>query len=98
MAMLSRSELLEKIQSYDPRAQTALVGGAYDYAQEKHEGQMRSSGEPYFSHPVAVAEILADMHLDSATIATALLHDTVEDTSASIEEIQAAASEGWAGL
>jgi GTP pyrophosphokinase len=86
--MLSRSSLLDKMKSYDPRAQTDLVGRAYDYAQEKHEGQMRSSGDPYFSHPVAVAEILAGMHLDSATIATALLHDTVEDTSASIEDIQ----------
>ncbi len=86
--MLSRSALLEKMKSYDPRAQMDLVGRAYDYAQEKHEGQMRSSGDPYFSHPVAVAEILAGMHLDSATIATALLHDTVEDTSASIEDIQ----------
>lgn len=86
--MLSRSALLEKMKSYDPRAQLDLVGRAYDYAQEKHEGQMRSSGDPYFSHPVAVAEILAGMHLDSATIATALLHDTVEDTSASIEDIQ----------
>ena len=86
--MLSRSALLEKMKSYDPRAQLDLVGRAYDYAQEKHEGQMRSSGDPYFSHPVAVAEILAGMHLDSASIATALLHDTVEDTSASIEDIQ----------
>jgi GTP pyrophosphokinase len=86
--MLSRSALLEKMKSYDPRAQMDLVGRAYDYAQEKHEGQMRSSGDPYFSHPVAVAEILAGMHLDSASIATALLHDTVEDTSASIEDIQ----------
>ena len=86
--MLSRSALLEKMKNYDPRAQLDLVGRAYDYAQEKHEGQMRSSGDPYFSHPVAVAEILAGMHLDSASIATALLHDTVEDTSASIEDIQ----------
>ena len=86
--MLSRSALLEKMKNYDPRAQMDLVGRAYDYAQEKHEGQMRSSGDPYFSHPVAVAEILAGMHLDSASIATALLHDTVEDTSASIEDIQ----------
>ena len=56
--MLSRSALLEKMKSYDQRAQLDLVGRAYDYAQEKHEGQMRSSGDPYFSHPVAVAEIL----------------------------------------
>ena len=86
--MISSSELADKVLSYDPNANTALIKNAYCFAKEKHEGQMRSSGDPYFSHPLAVADILADMHLDSATIVTALLHDTVEDTTATIEEIE----------
>ena len=67
----------------------ALLTGAYSYAQSMHEGQKRHSGEPYFTHPVAVAAILTEQRLDDATIATALLHDTIEDTKGTYAEIEA---------
>ncbi len=67
----------------------ALLTGAYAYAAEMHEGQQRHSGEPYFTHPVAVAAILTEQRLDDATIATALLHDTIEDTKGTYAEIEA---------
>ena len=67
----------------------ALLTGAYAYAQSMHEGQTRHSGEPYFTHPVAVAAILTEQRLDDATIATALLHDTIEDTKGTYPEIEA---------
>ena len=66
-----------------PRPTKRLIRAAYAYGQRLHEGQMRHSGEPYFSHPVAVAAILTEQRLDDATIITALLHDTIEDTHAS---------------
>ena len=66
----------------------ALLTGAYAYAQSMHEGQKRHSGEPYFTHPVAVAAILTEQRLDDATIATALLHDTIEDTKGTYAEIE----------
>src|SRR5690606_16819467 len=65
----------------------ALLNKAYVYAMQKHGSQKRASGDPYFSHPLEVAAILTDMHLDEATIAVALLHDTIEDTSATRDEI-----------
>lgn len=65
-----------------------MVEKAYNYAKEKHDGQFRSSGEPYYTHPVEVAQILADMKMDVTTIVTAILHDTIEDTDATTEEIE----------
>ena len=67
--------------SYNPKADTKLLERAYRVAEEAHDGQFRLSGEPYITHPVAVAEILADLRLDTTTLTAALLHDTVEDTS-----------------
>lgn len=86
--MITPEELVSRIQAYDEQADAEVLLKAYDYAQEKHSKQIRSSGEPYFSHPLAVAGILAEMRLDTASIITALLHDVVEDTEASIEEVE----------
>ncbi|MBC6437997.1 MAG: bifunctional (p)ppGpp synthetase/guanosine-3',5'-bis(diphosphate) 3'-pyrophosphohydrolase [Rhodobacteraceae bacterium] len=87
--MLDASDLLNLVKNYNPKANEALILGAYDYACAMHEGQTRRSGEPYFSHPVAVAAILIEQRLDDATIITALLHDTIEDTKGTYGEIAA---------
>jgi GTP pyrophosphokinase len=80
-------DLLEKMRSYTPDLDDTKVTAAYEFAKIKHEGQTRVSGEPYYTHPVEVASILADMKMDEATIVTAILHDTLEDTSATYEEV-----------
>ncbi|TKW67784.1 MAG: bifunctional (p)ppGpp synthetase/guanosine-3',5'-bis(diphosphate) 3'-pyrophosphohydrolase [Paracoccus denitrificans] len=80
-------DLLALIRNYNPRTDENLIRRAYDYGQRMHEGQFRHSGEPYFSHPVAVAAILTEMRLDDATLVTALLHDTIEDTRASWSDV-----------
>lgn len=80
--------LLEKIREYCPTADFAKITKAYDFAERMHSGQLRRSGEPYFIHPCSVASIICDMKLDTASIITGLLHDTVEDTVASIELIE----------
>ena len=85
--MMRQYELVEHIQRYKPDVNEALLNKAYVYAMQKHGHQKRASGDPYFSHPLEVAAILTDMHLDEATIAVALLHDTIEDTSATRDEI-----------
>jgi RelA/SpoT family (p)ppGpp synthetase len=79
--------LLEKLDTYLSEEQTRLVFEAYEFGADAHEGQKRKSGEPYITHPVAVAQDLADMHLDAEAIIAAILHDVVEDTSASLEDI-----------
>ena len=81
-------KLLNTIRSYNPDFDEALVVKAHDFAKKYHEGQFRSSGEPYYTHPVEVAQILADMDMDVTTIITAILHDTVEDTSATLEDLE----------
>lgn len=86
--MIRQYELLEKIKSYLPQFDEALLNKAYVFALQAHGEQKRASGEPYFSHPLEVANILADLHLDLDTIMTGLLHDTVEDTHASLEDIE----------
>jgi GTP pyrophosphokinase len=85
--MIDASDLLSLVKNYNPKCNEALLLGAYDYARAMHEGQTRHSGEPYFTHPVAVAAILTEQRLDDATIATALLHDTIEDTKGTYSEI-----------
>ncbi len=80
--------LAARVKAYDPKADTRLILSAWAYAERAHANQKRASGEPYFTHPQAVAEILADLKLDDATIATGLLHDTVEDTEATPVEIE----------
>jgi len=85
--MMRQYELVERVQKYDPKADEALLNRAYVYAMKAHGHQKRASGDPYFSHPLEVAAILTDLRLDDATIATALLHDVIEDTDATKAEI-----------
>lgn len=85
--MMRQYELVERVQQYKPDANEALLNKAYVYAMQKHGQQKRASGDPYISHPLEVAAILTDMHLDKSTIAVALLHDTIEDTTATRAEI-----------
>ncbi|MGD9818921.1 MAG: bifunctional (p)ppGpp synthetase/guanosine-3',5'-bis(diphosphate) 3'-pyrophosphohydrolase [Desulfomonilaceae bacterium] len=81
-------EIQDMVKAYYPDADLDLIRGAYVYSARVHQGQTRMSGEPYLSHPVAVAGILAQMKLDEASVATGLLHDTVEDTLATTEELE----------
>jgi len=85
--MIRQFELVERVKSYDPSADEDLLNRAYVFAMKAHGSQLRASGDPYFSHPLEVAGILADLRLDSASIATALLHDVVEDTGVTLDEI-----------
>jgi len=86
--MLEKEELVKLIESYNPEVDKEKVCKAYDFGKLKHEGQFRQSGEPYFSHPVQVASMLAEMKMDTSSICAALLHDTVEDTDATLEDIE----------
>jgi GTP diphosphokinase / guanosine-3',5'-bis(diphosphate) 3'-diphosphatase len=85
--MMRQYELVERVQAYDKDADEALLNRAYVYAMKAHSHQKRASGDPYFSHPLEVAGILTDLRLDDSTIATALLHDVIEDTDATRAEI-----------
>ena len=85
--MIRQFELVERVQSYDPDADEEMLNRAYVYGLKKHGTQLRASGDPYFSHPVEVAGILAEMRLDTSSIVTGLLHDTLEDTDATRDEI-----------
>ena len=86
--MLRQYELLEKVRAYDPDADEAMINRAYVFSMKAHGSQKRASGDPYYSHPIEVAGILTDLHLDDETIVTAILHDTIEDTVATPEEIE----------
>ena len=86
--MIRQFELIEKVRQYDPQVDENLLNRAYVFSMKAHGTQTRASGDPYFSHPLEVAGILTEMRLDGHTIATALLHDTVEDTVATIPEIE----------
>ena len=81
-------DILEKIRKNYSAEDAVLLLSAYEYARTMHSGQKRASGEPYFSHPCAVAEILIDLGLDTPTVAAAFLHDVVEDTPATEDDIQ----------
>ena len=81
--MISDDDLIALVRNYNPKTNETLIRDAYAFGSQMHEGQFRHSGEPYFTHPVAVAAILTEQQLDDATIITALLHDTIEDTKAS---------------
>ena len=85
--MMRQYELVERVAAYKPNLDEGLLNRAYVYAMQKHGAQMRVNGDPYFSHPLEVAAILTNLHLDEATIAVALLHDTIEDTDATRKEI-----------
>ena len=85
--MIDVEDLVALVRNYNPRSNSDLIRDAYEYGMRMHEGQFRHSGEAYFTHPVAVAAILTEMRLDDATIITALLHDTIEDTRSTWADI-----------
>tara|TARA_R110002096_G_scaffold138378_7_gene292028 strand:- start:7233 stop:9350 length:2118 start_codon:yes stop_codon:yes gene_type:complete len=85
--MIDVEDLIALVHNYNPRCNADLIRAAYSYGKKVHEGQFRHSGEAYFSHPVAVAAILTEQRLDDATIITALLHDTIEDTKATYSDL-----------
>src|SRR5690606_7572431 len=86
--MIRQYELIEKVRAYNPKADVGLINRAYVYSMKAHGNQKRASGQPYLVHPLAVAGILADLQLDDASIAVGLLHDTLEDTLSTYEEIK----------
>ena len=86
--MLEMERILEKINENYTEKDGEMLVKAYHYAEEAHANQKRASGEPYFIHPCEVADILIDLGLDAATIAAALLHDVIEDTESTAEDIQ----------
>jgi len=86
--MINQEDLINKVKSYNKFLDPDTLSKAYDFALKAHAHQQRSSGDPYSIHPVAVANILTDLKLDSATIATGLLHDTIEDTKATYKTIK----------
>jgi GTP pyrophosphokinase/guanosine-3',5'-bis(diphosphate) 3'-pyrophosphohydrolase len=86
-AVITPDDLVALVRNYNPGCDEGLIRRAWDYGAQMHEGQTRQSGEPYFTHPVAVASLLTEMRLDDATIVTALLHDTIEDTRSTRDEV-----------
>ncbi len=86
--MLSPQELVGRVRAYHPNADGALIERAYEFAAKAHNGQMRKSGDPYFVHPTSVAEIIAELKLDTASICAGLLHDCVEDTLATVDDLE----------
>ncbi|MGL4965104.1 MAG: RelA/SpoT family protein [Inquilinus sp.] len=86
--MIRQYELVERVKAYDPSADEDLINRAYVYSMKAHGSQKRASGDPYFVHPIEVAGILAGMKLDTGSIVTGLLHDTVEDTGATLSELE----------
>ena len=85
--MKKRREFLETIKNFNPNYDMEAIAHAYDVAEKMHRGQLRKSGEPYLIHPMAVAEMLADLGMDEETIIAGLLHDVVEDTPVTHEDI-----------
>jgi len=96
--MISSSELIAKVRAYHPNLNESLLQKAYILSKSSHGNQKRHSGDPYFSHPLAVAEILADLKLDQESIITGLLHDVVEDTEVTLDEIEVGFGEEIAKL
>ncbi len=86
--MLRLNDIVDKVASYSSEAELGLIRRAYVYSAKVHSGQRRNSGEPYLSHPLQVSGILADLKLDVPSVTTGLLHDTVEDTLATLDEIE----------
>ncbi|MCF8105070.1 MAG: bifunctional (p)ppGpp synthetase/guanosine-3',5'-bis(diphosphate) 3'-pyrophosphohydrolase [Desulfohalobiaceae bacterium] len=96
--MIRINEIIEKASQYLGEADTSLIQKAYVFSAAKHTGQMRLSGEPYLSHPLEVANILVDLHLDTEAIVAGLLHDTIEDSGVSIEELKQDFGDKIAGI
>ncbi len=91
-------DILQKVQAYHPRADVDLIQKAYVFAAQVHDGQTRNSGEPYLMHPMAVADVVADLKLDEASLCAAILHDTVEDTEATLDQLGELFGDRIAGL
>jgi GTP diphosphokinase / guanosine-3',5'-bis(diphosphate) 3'-diphosphatase len=87
MPMVPLTEILDKVRSYHEHADTDVINRAYVFAARMHQGQLRRSGDPYFIHPVGVADIIAQLHLDTASVCAALLHDVIEDTQATSADL-----------
>lgn len=81
-------DLLERVLAYQPNADVDLLRRAYDFATEAHEGQVRKSGDPYFVHPAAVAMVITELRLDAASVCAGLLHDVVEDTPQTVQDLE----------
>ncbi|MGJ8582563.1 MAG: RelA/SpoT family protein [Marinosulfonomonas sp.] len=96
--MIEVDDLIALVANYNPHCNEELIRSAYSYGRKMHEGQFRHSGEEYFTHPVAVAAILTEQQLDDATIVTALLHDTIEDTKSTYGEVASRFGEDIAEL
>ncbi|MFN3482772.1 MAG: HD domain-containing protein, partial [Rhabdaerophilum calidifontis] len=96
--MMRQFELVERVKRYLPDADEDLLNRAYVYAMRAHGSQKRASGDPYFSHPLEVAAILTDLHVDDQTIAAAILHDTIEDTGTTRHDIESRFGENIAAL
>src|SRR5262249_39799989 len=86
--MLQVDQILERVRAYQPAADTDLIKRAYDYSYKMHAGQTRKSGDPYFIHPASVAGIITELRLDTASVCAGLLHDVVEDTLASTNDLE----------
>ena len=86
--MLNQKDLIKKVKNYNKFLNLETLSKAYTFALNAHKHQKRDSGDPYLTHPVAVADILSDLKLDSATIATGLLHDTIEDTNTTYKTVE----------
>ena len=86
--MMRQFELVERVRAYDPGVDEEALNRAYVFAMQAHGSQKRESGDPYFSHPIEVAGILTELKLDGSSIITALLHDVVEDTGTSLDEVE----------
>jgi GTP diphosphokinase / guanosine-3',5'-bis(diphosphate) 3'-diphosphatase len=97
-AMMRQYELVERVRRYNPNANEDLLNRAYVFAMKAHGTQKRASGDPYFSHPLEVAAILTELKVDDATIVAAMLHDTIEDTAITREDVDKAFGEEIGGL
>src|SRR5215471_7090890 len=96
--LMRQTTLVDRVKAYDPDADEALLNKAYVYAMKAHGKQFRASGDPYFAHPLEVAAILTDLKLDVPTIVTALLHDTIEDTLVTYDDVKEKFGEEIANL
>ena len=98
VGMMRQYHLIEKVRSYDPNVDEEALNKAYVFSMQAHGTQQRASGDPYFSHPLQVAGILSEKKLDTASIVTGLLHDTVEDTKATLEDIEKNSIDPYASI
>src|ERR1051325_5808278 len=86
--MIRLEEILDRVEKHHPGDNLDLIRRAYIFSAKEHKGQLRASGEPYLTHPLEVANILAEMKLDAVTVSVGLLHDVVEDTLVSLEDVE----------